>query len=363
MSIDLGDLLTERIDDFAVPPADPGVARAAGRRLRRRRRTTTALAATTVIAVGVGLAVTLPGSGRDGRTVRDPAYASVGPLDFSHGARAYADPGATLHLGGRDFPYGDMTWLDTDAAATQEGIVFFDAGRPMLLDTKGEVSRLVDGALDAPHGFHPTAKVDGSGRVVAWATLRDGTATIAVRDLATGDELGSTTLDCGACGDLVIDGIDRGAVFVRDRSGTRTWSWGADEWRDFAGPGTRVADVRAGVVLYDGPRPTDLGEWRLVAGAIDAQLTLDGRYVLYWSSTLQPTTPGEAPVVLPVGPPAMGDSFGWYAVDTDGSILVATGTDYPDFTIYDCVVGAPRCDEVGRLKVTGGDPQFIGVDM
>lgn len=362
MTIELSDLLAERIDDFSVPPADLDAARATGRRIRRRRRTTAAVGGTAVVLAAAGLVLTGPGGG-DGRTVRDPSYASVGPLDFSKGARAYADPGVTLHLGGRAFPYGDMTWLDTDAAATPEGVVFFAAGRPMLLDAKGDVSRLVAGPLDSPDGFHPTAKVDGAGRLVAWATLRDGTATVTVHDLVTGDDLGSTTVDCGKCGDLVIDGIDQGTVFVRDGAGTRTWSWAGDEWRDFAGPKTRVADARAGVVLYDGPPPTDPGDWRLVAGAIDAQLTLDGRYVLYWSSTLQPTTPGEATVVLPVGPPAMGDSFGWYAVDTDGSILVATGTDYPDFTVYDCEVGAPQCDEIGTMQPTGGDPQFIGVDM
>lgn len=361
MTLELSDLLAERIDEFPVPPADLDAARATGRRIRRRRRTTAAAGGAAVALAAAGLVLT--GTGGDGGTVRDPSYASVGPLDLSEGARAYADPGVTLHLGGRAFPYAEMTWLDTDATATQEGIVFFDAGRPMLLDAKGEVSRLVDGPLDAPDGFHPTAKVDSAGRLVAWATLRDGTATISVRDLGTGDDLGSTTVDCGACGDLVIDGIDQGAVFVRDGAGTRTWTWGDDRWRDFAGPKTRVADARGGVVLYQGPPPTEPGEWRIVAGAIDAQLTLDGRYVLYWSSTLQPTIPGDAPVVLPVGPPAMGDSFGWYAVDTDGSILVATGTDYPDFTVYDCEVGAPQCDEVGRLEPTGGDPQFIGSDM
>ncbi|MBM7519660.1 hypothetical protein [Nocardioides nitrophenolicus] len=360
MTLELSDLLAERIDDFAVPPADPGAARAAGRRLRRRRRTTAALAATTVLVVGAGLAVTLPGTGRDGHAVRDPAYASVGALDLSHGARAYADPGVTLYLGGRALPYGEVAWLDTDAVATGSGIVFYDAGRPMLLDASGEVSRLADGRLDTPRGFHPTAKADAEAPLVAWATLRDGIATITVHDLDTGADVGSTTLDCGSCGDLVIDGIDSGRVFVRDATGTRTWTWADDTWRDFAAAGTRVADVRNGVVLFTGPRPADAGDLRLVeAPGTDAQLTLDGRYVLYWSSVLQPTSPGEEPVILAVGPRTPQDGPAWYAVDTDGTILVATA----DHKVYDCVIAPGSCTELGRVSGEGGDPEFVGVDM
>ncbi|TQK71960.1 hypothetical protein [Nocardioides sp. SLBN-35] len=360
MTIELSDLLAERIDDFAVPPADLSTARAAGRRLRRRRRTTAALAATTVLAAGIGLAVTLPGTGHDGQAVRDPAYASVGALDLTHGARAYADPGVTIHLGGRSFDYGKLTYLDTDAVATPRGVVFFDAGRPMLLDASGSVVRLVTGPLDAPAGFHPTAKVDAQAPLVAWATLREGVATITVRDLDTGADVGSTTLDCGACDDLVVDGIDSGRVFVRDAAGTRTWTFADDTWQDFAPPKTRVADVRGGVVLYTGPRPTVPGDLRLVEGpGIDAQLTLDGRYVLYWSSTLQPTAPGDEPVILAVGPRTQQDGPAWYAVDTDGTVLVATA----DGTVHDCVIAPGSCTELDRLSGKGGDPQFIGVDM
>ncbi|WP_408896094.1 hypothetical protein ACJ5H2_14380 [Nocardioides sp. R1-1] len=361
MSNDLSDLLTERLDDLPVPPPDLEAARAAGRRLRRRRRTAALGGACAVVAAAVGLSATLSvvRGGDGGEPARDPAYASVGPLDFSAGARAFADPGVEIHLGGRTFDYGDLTYLDTDAVATPQGIVFFDAGRPMLLDARGDVSRLVDGPLDGPEGFHPTAKVDRDGRLVAWATLRDGVATLTVRDLVTGEDAGSTTLSCGGCDDLVVDGIDQGAVFVRDASGTRTWSWESDAWRDFAGPRTRVADVRNGVVLHTGPAPAHPGDRTLVKGAIDAQLTLDGRYVLYWSSTLRPTHPEDEPVVLAVGPRTMESGVGWYAVDTDGSILVATA----DRTVYDCELLPGSCIELGRLSGEGGDPMFIGVDM
>ncbi len=68
-------------------------------------------------------------------------YESLGALDFSHGARAYADPGEELHLAGRTFPARDLDYLDTDAVATSYGLVFFDDGRPMLLGTDGDVVR------------------------------------------------------------------------------------------------------------------------------------------------------------------------------------------------------------------------------
>ncbi len=101
------------------------------------------------------------------------------------------------------------------------------------------------------------------------------------------------------------------------------------------------------------------GDRRLVAGAIDAQLTLDGRYVVDWSSTLQPTRRGDEPVYLAVGPRSAEDGVAWYAVDTDGSILVATA----DRTVYDCVIAPGSCTELSRLSGDGGDPEFIGVDM
>jgi hypothetical protein len=102
-----------------------------------------------------------------------------------------------------------------------------------------------------------------------------------------------------------------------------------------------------------------------VKGAIDAQLTFDGRHVLYWSSHLEPTTPGDAPIDLEVGQARKPGGYvdGFFAVDTDGSILVAHAKRYPDFTVYDCEVPSGACTELGPLTPTGGDPMFIGVDM
>ena len=362
MTIDLRDLIEERIG--AVPPGDLDRVRSTGRRIRRRRRAVVGSAAAALVLAG-GTAVLVVGDGAPGGEDTAPdqtRYASLGALDFSEGVRAYGDPGVTIYLGGREFPADDLEWLDTDAVATSYGIVFYDRGRPMLLDGAGDYTRLVEGPLDRAGRFHPTAKAEATEPVVAWATVPAGRVTITVHNLTTGADIASVEPDCGRCDDLVIEAIDGGVVFVRDRSGTRTWDSSTGDWSDFAGPGTRVADVRNGVVLYDGPAPTDAGDWRLVAGAVDSQLSFDGGHVLTWSSTLEPTTPDGEPIVLEQGP-AGGKGFGWWTIDTDGSVLVATGKKYPKFTVYDCVLPSGACDELGSLTTTSGDPMFIGNDM
>lgn len=366
MTTDLRTALADRLDAVETPPGDLDRALRDGSVLRRRRRTTAVGVAGLAAVVGAGSLgiATMAGDDGVGAGIDESRYASLGALDFSHGVRAYADPGYEIHLGGRTFPADDLDWLDTDAVATPYGIVFYDAGRPLLLQESGDVAALDSSAAKAPGGFHPTAKADVAGDLVAWATWTDGLATISVHDMGTGDDVATTDVECGSaeCKDVVIEGIDGGVVFVRDADGTRTWDSATGEWSDFAGPKTRVADVRSGVVLYDGPAPTAPGDWQLVPGAIDAQLTFDGEHVLYWSSTLEPVAPGGSQIVLEQGP-ADGKGFGWWTFDTDGSVLVATGKDYGDFTIYDCEVPSGACTELGPLSPKGGDPQFIGNDM
>ena len=94
-----------------------------------------------------GAALVMSDDDDGGRGADTSQYASLGALDFSHGARAYADPGGELHLAGRTFPAKDLDYLDTDAVATSYGLVFFDGGRPMLLGADGKVVALVDGPL------------------------------------------------------------------------------------------------------------------------------------------------------------------------------------------------------------------------
>ena len=363
MTIDLRDLVEERIDALPAAAGDLDRVRSTGRRIRRRRRAAVgSVAAALALAGGTAVFAVGGSTPAEEDTASDrTGYASLGPLDFSDGARAYGD-GSHVYLGGRKIDAQDLDWLDTDAAVTSYGVVFYDAGRTMLLEPSGDFSALHDGPVDDDADFHPTAKADGGRPVVAWATLRDGRPTIVVQDIATREVLATTQPDCDRCRDLVIDGIDEGVVFVRDGSGTRTWDSSTGDWRDFAGPRTRVADVRNGVVLYDGPAPTQPGGWRAIGGAVDAQLTLDGEHVLHWSSTLEPTTPGGEPIVLEKGP-ADGRGYAQWTIDTDGSVLVATAGPGGKDVVHDCVLPGGACVEVGRFETTSGDPEFIGNDM
>lgn len=359
MTESLQDLLSTRLDALDAPPGDLAAVVRSGRARRRRRRTAVGVGvAAAVVAVG---AVAAPGLLGPGAPPRATDFAAVGPLDLDEGLRAWADPGRTLHIGGRELSARTYDFLDTDAAATPAGVVFFDAGRPYLLTESGESTALVDGPVTYAEDFHPTAKADSTAARVAYATLGDGQATLTVRDLDAGEDVASTEIACGGCGDLVIDALDDGVVFVRDGDGTRTWDSATGEWSDFAGPRTRVADVRNGVVLYDGPAPTASG-WELVKGAIDAQLTFDGRHVLYWSTRLLPTGPDDSALILDV-PGAGKEGAAFVAIDTDGSVLVAIGARGPETSVYDCEVPSGSCTELATLEFQGGDPMFLGNDM
>jgi hypothetical protein len=285
----------------------------------------------------------------------------LGPLDFSRGARAYADPGEELHLAGRTFPFADVHYLDTDAVATSYGVVFFDHGRPMLLGADGEVRALVDGPLDNPKGFHPTAKADSVNPWVAYATRRGSTITVTVHDLASDHDVASTTIDCPGCTDFVIDAFDDGVAYVRIDQLTRAWDSVKDTERTVYDGGGRVVDVRGGVMLYEGKPPADLGLVRVKA-PVDATLTFDGKHVLDWSSRLR-STDGSPDLVLEQGPTKQ-YALGFWAIDSDGSVLVARpdGT-YPHFLVYDCDADSGACEELGPLVARSGDPEFIGVDM
>lgn len=362
MSTQLRTALVEHLAAVAPPPGDVELARRDGTRRRRRRRAGTAAGVAglvTALAVGV-LQVQAP---ERGTVVED--YPSLGRLDFSGGLRAYADPGGTIWIGSRSFDASEVDYLDTDAVGTPYGVVFYDAGRPMLLDEQGEVSALVEGPVGSHPDFHPTAKADSVSARVAWAVLRDGTATITVRDLVTGEDLAALDVDCGTCDDLVIDALDEGVVFFRAGGETRIWDITNEFSYAFAGAETRVADVRNGTLLYDGPAPTgvDAERYLTIPAPVDAQLTFDGRYILYWSSVLQNTRSGVAPVRLEVGPRKTG-ALGFWTLDTDGSVLVAAlDGKYPNYLVSDCEVPSGACVDVGRLKPTGGDPMFIGNDM
>lgn len=345
MTTDLRDVLHEQLDTVPAPPGDLVAVRAAGTSIRRRRGA--GVGAVAVLAVGV-LAAGFALHGSDG-TQTDRGVDPIGRLDFSEGLRAYADPGRVVHLGDREIPAPLLDDLDTDAVATPYGILYYDNGRPALLEESGEVNGLEEGA-DSVTG-NPTAKVDSQHPWVAYATARDGDQLVVVRDLSSGEVVAQRVVDAGT----EIDALDGGMVFLRTDAGTTYWDAVSGGEQPFSGPRTRVADVRGGVVLYDGPEPADPGDlpFFLVPGAIDAQLTFDGRHVLSWSNKLEPTDGGK-PIVLD-------QKATFYAVDTDGSILAATAGDPAHF--YDCEVPSGRCADLGTMTTTGGDPVFIGTDM
>lgn len=345
MTTDLREVLRDELDHLPIPSGDLTRARARGTVIRRGRRAT--VAAVGVLAAGVVAGVLLLGSDTGSPAPRglDP----VGRLDFSHGVRAYADPGFVVHLGGREFPADSMDFIDTDAVATPYGVLYYDDGRPMLLDETGEFTDLEPGADGASN--HPAAKTDSQNPWVAYAVTQDGETEVVVRDLASDVVVGRHPVD----GSTVIDALDGGVVMLRTAEGTVAWDTGTDEVQAVAGARTRVADVRDGVLLYDGPVPDGpaASSYRLVPGAIDAQLTYDGEHVLSWSHRLESTT-GGAPIVLD-------QKATFFAIDTDGSILAAT-YGHPA-TVYDCEVPTGRCTELGPLTTRGGDPAFIGTDM
>lgn len=362
MTNDLRELLHDRLGRLSPPPGDLTAVRRDGRRLRRRRQMGAGGAALATVAAGTAVVLVLGGGGTDPRDDRglDP----VGQLDFSHGLRAYADPGYVIHLGGREFPADRLEALDTDATATPYGVLYYDDGAPMLLGEDGRSVAIEPGAETTSETA--SAKVDSKHPWVAYSARLDGRPTIVVRDLEDGSSVG--TLDVGDHDDVAIDALDGGVVFFRDAT-ARTWAWDTatgDEAQVDGPPSEEcgdaracaemvVADVRNGVLLYEGERPTGPGAagYRLVEGAIDATLTYDGRHIVSWSNELE-STDRSAPIVLD-------QQATFYAVDTDGSILAASLGD--PVMVYDCEVPSGACTELGPLTTRGGDPAFIGVDM
>ena len=356
----LRDQLTAHLDATTPPPPDLPAVLGRGRRIRRRR-TAVAASSLAVVAVAIGgLALSTRSTAPE-----LPTFPASGEARVDGGLRAYAMPGRALHMAGRTFPDAALDYLDTDAVATPAGVVTYDAGLPVLLQPSGNTVLLDRGPTDRPRDFHPTAKADAARPLVAYALIDNGRVTVKVYDLDQRTVLAAAETPCRQrCSDTVIDGLDSGTVFVRTREGTQVWDFRTDTWTRFAGPRTRVADVRNGVVLYDGPAPTSSAPgWRYVAGAIDAQLTYDGEHVLYWTSVLKPTRPGGTTLRLAEGPKKMGPA--WFTFDTDGSVLVAV---YPsdsggDFPVYDCPLSGAACDALEPLAPGAGDPMFMGDDM
>lgn len=350
---DLRQLVRQRVEEVPVPPGDLALVRRRGGRRRAASRGVRigggCLAVVLVVLASVWV------TGDRSADVRD--IEPIGRLEIEEGLRDYANPGAEIHLGGRSFPGERLDFLDTDATATPYGMLFYDDGAPRLLEATGAVVDLAPGAqrTDA----RPTAKADAQRPLVAYGARLGSEQTVVVRDLQVDEVVATRVVD----DDTVIEAIDDGVVLLRTDGRVTAWDTDTSGYRELAGKDTRVADLRNGVLLYSGAAPDGpaAADFRLVPGAIDATLTHDGRHVLDWSSRLEPTA-GGPPVVLEKGPRDGG--LGFWAFDTDGSVLVADPTGrYPHYLVHDCEVPSGRCAELGPLVTRSGDPMFIGADM
>jgi hypothetical protein len=359
---DLRVALEHGIGQVTPPPPD-----LAG--VHRRRRRSQVQRASVGLLVAASLVVGVFTLARHTPDVVDRSdrfgFADKGRLDLGQGARAWAVDGKVLHVGGNTYPWPSSVGLDTRAVATQQGLVFPDSrGRPQLLGADGEVKTLDESPADAVTGFRSPIQVDPATSRIAYATSHDGVVTVKVMDLPGGDVVASTTLPCvGTCKQVSVDAFDSDRVFVSTKDGTTLWRVGepSDTLVSFAAKGTTVVDARDKVLLYHGREvPRSLDGWTYVKGASDDQLTLDGSHVLGWSSVLR-STDGSAPIRIDEGARNRRGDLSFWALDSDGSVLVATvSRKYPTFDFYDCAVPSGACTYLGREA--SGDPVFIGDD-
>jgi hypothetical protein len=369
----LQEQLTHTISAHAQAAAEPAhdlqAAVRRGRGLRRRRHTATVAAAglsSLVVLGAVALALNQT-SQPAGPGPQD--YLPVGQLDYSAGLRAFASPdeNGRLWLGGRSFPKRDMGYLDTDATATPYGMVFFDhEDRARLLAQDGTFKTLYP--APTPHaGVRLSAKADARLPLLAFTQPSAAGVSVVLYDFRSGHAVATHDVPCdgASCKDVRVDAVDRGLVFVRTAGGTFVWdrrAVGDRRWTRLGEGAFRVADVRNGRVLWTGSAPSPaanspVARWHFTHGEIDAELSFDGRHVLYWSSTLKPVDKTGRPIRLEVKDAA------WFTFDTDGSVLAATTGSDQSSSVYDCQIPTGACERVGSVTTESGDPMFIGNDM
>ena len=372
---DLRHVITSGLESITPPPGDLVAAKRMGGRQRRRRRARHAGAATLAVAALGLVAVQLPGETADRPAPRaaaaQPRYMTLASFDVSSGLRAFADPAedGEVHLGDKSFPRKDMRYLDTDAVATPDGVLFFDRDqKPRLLGEDGRVVELGAGP-DAPvRGARPAPKVDSVQPLVAWVENHGTFVRAVVYDLSTRTTVRTRDVPCSgaSCSKVTVDAVDRGVAYVRTPQGTFTWRTD-DSFVRLGSPSTRVVDVRGSTMLWAGQEPsTREPGWTYAKAPIDAQLTFDGKNILYWSSVLAPVRPGDRTLRLDRG---SDEPRSWYALDSDGSVLVAVATQQPSrkdpslkADVFDCELPSGACTGIGKISTESGDPEFIGTD-
>lgn len=350
--------VTAALDGVPAPVPDVGVVRLRGRALRRRRRArrlATALALVSLVGVYATQldTTTVTASSELGR----PA----GMLDASQGLRAIWS-GDALYVGGTTVPVPDDLMLDISASATPEGVVYPDSGNrwrflsattsrdePLLEPPARGENWWPSSAWDSTRPWVAVTRGNGDGVEVAVVELGASPRVVARRTVACGS----------SCDEVVVEAADAGIVFVRTDAGTFAWQPPGNGWTLVGAEDFRLADARGGRLLWSGTPPTPdpdgpVADWPVTKGAIDATLSLDGRYVLGWSPRLRPT--GDDPPVRVDSPGAH-----FFFFDTDGSVLTADLKRRT--TVRDCVLPSGRCKPVARMRTVGGDPQFLGADM
>jgi hypothetical protein len=372
--MELNDELTrtiaERVTERPAPVPNLAGVRSRGRGLRRRRVGAVVAAVAVVSGGGVLIGQTIDTTtSQPERTERDP----ISGLDYSEGLRAFASPDedGEVSLGGRTFPRADMQELDTQATATPQGLLFYDREHQVqLLAENGTVTALAPAPDTAPASFRGSSKADAQLPLVAFTQPGgEGFVNVLLHDLDAGRTVSTRQVPCEGrnCEAVLVDAVDRGLVFVRTGDGTYVWDpdrTGDASWTLLGDDRFRVADAHGGAILWAEAAPdpapdSPVSDWRFIEGAIDAQLSFDGRHVLSWSPKLEPTTRADDPIRLDV------DGAIWFTFDTDGSVLAAAqGGDGGDIGVfYDCEIPSGRCSEIGTMPTVSGDPMFIGDDM
>ena len=365
--------IAEEVTTVAQPVPDLRDAVRRGRGIRRRRSIVAValpmVAVAVIASVAIGTARTGP---RDAGLAapRPQTFAPVGMLDYSEGLRAFASPDedGKVWIGGRSFPAEDKGYLDTDATATPFGLLFFDrAGQAHLLGPDGNDQTLAPAPVGQDLDIRHSAKADARLPLAAFTQPSAGGVTVVLSDLKTGRTLDRVDVPCdgSGCNGVRVDGLDRGLVFVRTGDGTFVWdpeALGEARWTLLGTDDFRVADARNGRVLWSGAPPapatgSPVADWDFTRGEIDAQLSFDGRHVLSWSATLEPTESGGKAHRLKVK-----DAV-WFTFDSDGSVLAAVPRSDQSSTVYDCRLPAGDCERIGSVSTKSGDPVFIGNDM
>lgn len=369
---DLRDAITAGLDAVAPPEGNLSAVKRVGSAARRRRQTGIGAGAG-LAAAALGLTVAqLTGGAAPDPKPQAPQYLTLASFDVSNGLRAFADPdeNGRINLGDKSFPKEDMRYLDTDAMATPYGMLFFDSDqKPRLLGQNGHVVELFDGPPAPVEGARSAPKADSVEPFVAWTENHGDFIRIVVYDLSARSAVRTRDVPCAAksCAKVTVEAIDEGVAYVRTAKGSFTWS-ADDAWTLLGGTAMRVVDVRGSTMLWEGEAPTEQAEgWTYLKAPIDSELTFDGKNILYWSNVLKSVEKDGRTITLAAGGNGL-EGGSWYALDTDGSVLVATrsqqinGSKHANAEVFDCELPAGTCEKLGTVSTNSGDPQFIGSD-